>query len=60
VIPPLQYPLIALLKLFIKRDNVEKEAKRVQRANKAARKGNSRSSSSKDYSKERSNKERST
>jgi hypothetical protein len=48
------------LKLFHERDEVEKEARRLRRANEAARKGNSRSSSSKDHSRERSNKEKLT
>ena len=54
-----EYPPQALLKLFHERDKAEKETRRLRRANEAARKGNSRSLSSKDYSRERSNREKS-
>jgi hypothetical protein len=54
-----EYPPQALLKLFKERDDAEKEARRVRRANDVARnKGSLRSSSSKDRSRERSNRER--
>jgi hypothetical protein len=58
-----EYPPVALLALFTEREDAEKEAKRIRRAERAKElpriKGSSRSSSSKDRSRERSNKERS-
>ena len=57
-----EWPPVALLNLFTERDDAEKEARRLRRAEKAKEppriKGSSRSLSSKDRSRERSNKER--
>ena len=54
-----EYPLIALFKLFIKREVAEKEVNKARRVKETTRiKGNSRSSSLKDRFKERFNKER--